>query len=69
VIVNQLSRDASTQTVSMAIYGAARTEPTPAANAIGTLMLVTSTIAITIAVISYRRMERKRGGSAPSPVA
>jgi spermidine/putrescine transport system permease protein len=69
VIVNQLSLDASTQTVSMAIYGAARTEPTPAANAIGTLMLVTSTIAIAIAVISYRRMERKRGGGAPSPVA
>jgi spermidine/putrescine transport system permease protein len=67
VIVNQLSRDASTQTVSMAIYGAARTEPTPALNAIGTLMLVTSTLAIAIAVIAYRRMERRRGGSGAAP--
>jgi len=69
VVVNQLSRDASTQTVSMAIYGAARTAPTPALNAIGTLMLVASTLAIAIAVISYRRMERSRGGGAPSPLA
>jgi spermidine/putrescine transport system permease protein len=68
VIVNQLSRDASTQTVSMAIYSAARTSPTPAANAIGTLMLVTSTIVIVVAVISYRRMERARGSSATPPM-
>ncbi len=67
VIANQLSRDASTQTVSMAIYGAARTAPTPAANAIGTLMLVTSTIVIAVAVVSYRRMERTRGTSATRP--
>jgi len=53
VIVNQLSRDASTQTVSMAIYSAARTAPTPAANAIGTLMLVTSTIVIGVAVVAF----------------
>jgi spermidine/putrescine transport system permease protein len=67
VIVNQLSRDATTQTVSMAIYGAARTAPTPAINAIGTIMLVTSTIVITIAVIAYRRMERRRGAAAAIP--
>jgi spermidine/putrescine transport system permease protein len=64
VIVNQLSRDASTQTVSMAIYSAARTSPTPAANAIGTLMLATSTIVIGVAVVVYRRMERRRGAAA-----
>ncbi len=64
VIVNQLSRDASTQTVSMAIYGAARTAPTPAINAIGTLMLATSTIVIALAVVVYRRMERSRGTAA-----
>jgi spermidine/putrescine transport system permease protein len=67
VIVNQLSRDASTQTVSMAIYSAARTAPTPAANAIGTLMLATSTIVIAVAVVAYRRMERRRG--APAMIA
>jgi spermidine/putrescine transport system permease protein len=67
VIVNQLSRDATTQTVSMAIYGAARTAPTPAINAIGTLMLVTSTFVIAVAVVSYRRMERRRGAATAIP--
>ena len=64
VIVNQLSKDASTQTVAMAIYGAARTAPTPATNAIGTLMLVTSTIVIGIAVIVQRRIARRTAGPA-----
>ena len=61
VIVNQLSQDASTQTVSMAIYGAARTAPTPAVNAIGTLMLVTSTIVIVLAFLVFRRSARRSG--------
>jgi spermidine/putrescine transport system permease protein len=61
VIVNQLSRDAGSQTVSMAIYGAARTSPTPAINAIGTIMLVTSTAVIALAFVVYRRAARKRG--------
>jgi spermidine/putrescine transport system permease protein len=56
VIVNQLSKDASTQTVSITIYGAARTSPTPAMNAIGTLMLTASTILIVLAYVVYRRM-------------
>jgi spermidine/putrescine transport system permease protein len=55
VIVNQLSKDATTQTVSITIYGAARTSPTPAMNAIGTLMLTASTILIVIAYFVYRR--------------
>jgi spermidine/putrescine transport system permease protein len=67
VIVNQLSRDATTQTVSMTIYGAARTAPTPAINAIGTLMLLTSTIVIAVTAVSYRRMERRRGAAAAIP--
>jgi len=61
VIVEQLSRDASSQTVAMAIYAAVRTQPTPAANAIGTLMLTTSTIIIAIAAVVYRRAARKTG--------
>jgi spermidine/putrescine transport system permease protein len=56
VIVNQLSKDASTQTVSITIYGAARTSPTPAMNAIGTLMLAASTILIVLAYVVYRRL-------------
>lgn len=61
VIVNQLSRDASSQTVSMAIYAAARTSPTPAVNAIGTIMLTVSTVLIAIAWIVYRGAARRRG--------
>jgi spermidine/putrescine transport system permease protein len=61
VIVNQLSKDASTQTVSITIYGAARTSPTPAMNAIGTLMLAASTILIVLAFVVYRRAARRRG--------
>jgi spermidine/putrescine transport system permease protein len=61
VIVNQLARDSSNQTVAMAIYGAARTQPTPATNAVGTLMLVTSTVVVILAVGFYRVMQRRRG--------
>jgi spermidine/putrescine transport system permease protein len=64
VMVNQLSRDASNQTVAMAIYGAARTQPTPATNAVGTLMLVSSTVIVVLAFLIYRwstRGERKTG--------
>jgi ABC-type spermidine/putrescine transport system permease subunit II len=63
VIVDQLSRDAGDQTVSMAIYGAARTGPTPASNAIGTIMLTASTIIIAIAFVVYRRTVRRREGA------
>jgi ABC-type spermidine/putrescine transport system permease subunit II len=64
VIVNQLARDSSNQTVAMAIYGAARTQPTPATNAVGTLMLVTSTVVVILAAGFYRVMQRRRGQGA-----
>jgi spermidine/putrescine transport system permease protein len=63
VIVNQLARDSSNQTVAMAIYGAARTQPTPATNAVGTLMLVTSTLVVLGAVLFYRFVSRRRGAT------
>ncbi len=66
VIVNQLSKDASTQTVSITIYGAARTSPTPAMNAIGTLMLTASTLLIVLAYVVYRRSTRTGGDTATS---
>jgi spermidine/putrescine transport system permease protein len=62
VIVNQLAEDASNQTVSMFIYSAARQAPSPAANAVGTLMLVTSTVLIVAAYLVYRRSVRRTGG-------
>jgi spermidine/putrescine transport system permease protein len=68
VIVNQLSQDAATQTVSITIYGAARTSPTPAMNAIGTLMLTASTILIVVAWVVYRRSARRRSDVSTSAV-
>lgn len=61
VIVNQLAKDVTDQTVSMAIYTAARTLPTPATNAVGTLMLVTSTLVVATAVVLYRRAAARFG--------
>ena len=67
VIVSQLARDAGEQTVSMYIYGAARTSPTPAANAVGTFMLIVSTAVIGIAFLFMRRAARKRGSVTGAP--
>jgi spermidine/putrescine transport system permease protein len=61
VMVRQLAKDGSNMTVAMAIYGAARTAPSPAANAIGTLMLVASTVVIALAFVVYRRSTRRSG--------
>ncbi len=70
VMANALSLDSSTETVAIKIYGAARTGPTPAANALGTLMLVTSTVVIVLAVIVYRRLTagERRGAPGPDPL-
>jgi spermidine/putrescine transport system permease protein len=61
VTVQQLSSDAPTTTVSMYIYGTARGAPTPAANAVGTLMLTASTLLIVGAYLFYRRSVRREG--------
>jgi spermidine/putrescine transport system permease protein len=61
VMVQQLGITANNTTVAMFIYGAARTSPTPAANAVGTLMLVTSTVVIVTAFLLYRRSARRSG--------
>lgn len=58
VMASALSRDVATETVAIKIYGAARTSPSPAANALGTIMLVTSTVVIGFAVIFYRHLTR-----------
>ena len=70
VTVQQLSSDAPTATVSMYIYGTARGAPTPAANAVGTLLLTASTLLIVGAYLFYRRSIRREGtGVAPIDVA
>src|SRR6266542_1792005 len=61
VMVKQLAKDESNETVAMAIYGAARTAPSPAVNAVGTLLLLTSTVVITLAYVVFRRSARRSG--------
>ena len=68
VIVNQLADDASSQTVSMYIYGAVRTAPSPAANAIGSFLLMVSTLVIGIAFMTLRRALRGRDASEAAKV-
>ena len=61
VVVRYLSSDASTETTSMKIYNTARAAPTPALNALASLMLVASLAAILIGWLAYRRVTRGEG--------
>jgi spermidine/putrescine transport system permease protein len=56
VIVRYLSGDASTETTSVKIYNTARAAPTPALNAMATLMLVASFLAVVIGILAYKRL-------------
>jgi spermidine/putrescine transport system permease protein len=64
VIVRALTSDASTEPVAVKIYNTARGAPTPALNALATMLLISSFAAITIGLIIYRAMTRGEGGSA-----
>jgi spermidine/putrescine transport system permease protein len=64
VIVRALTSDASTEPVAVKIYNTARGAPTPALNALATLLLISSFAAITIGLIVYRTMTRGEGRSA-----
>lgn len=58
VLVRYLSSDAATEPVSVKIYNAARAAPSPALNALATLLLLASLAAILIGFLVYRRMTR-----------
>ncbi len=58
IIVRYLSSDASTETTSVKIYNTARGAPTPALNALATLMLVASFVAIAAGWLAVRRAGR-----------
>jgi spermidine/putrescine transport system permease protein len=58
VISQQLSRDASTQTIPILIYSSARRGPLPSLNALATLTLLASTALIVVAALVYRRFTR-----------
>lgn len=63
VIVRYLSSDASTETTSMRIYQVARAAPTPALNAMATIILVVSTLVIVVGWLLYRRWSKRQGES------
>jgi spermidine/putrescine transport system permease protein len=58
VISQQLSRDASTQTIPILIYSSARRGPLPSLNALASLTLLASTALIAVAAVVYRRFTR-----------
>ena len=62
VIVRYLSSDMSTETTSMRIYSTARAAPTPALNALATLILLASLGAVLIGWLIYRRLGKNDGG-------
>jgi spermidine/putrescine transport system permease protein len=64
VISAFLSADASSETVPIKIYSNVRGSPTPALNALATAMLLGTTVAIALALVSLRLFRRGARGSA-----
>lgn len=65
VIVRYLSGGSDTEPVSVKIYNTARAAPTPALNAVATLVLAASLVAVTLGYLVYRwltRGEERSGG-------
>ncbi len=58
VIVRYLSSDASTEPVSVKIYNTARAAPTPALNALATLVLAGSFLIIALGYLLHRALNR-----------
>jgi len=58
VIVRYLSGGASTEPVSVKIYNTARAAPTPALNALTTVLLVSSLLVVLLGFAAYRRFTR-----------
>jgi spermidine/putrescine transport system permease protein len=58
VLVRYLSGTSATEPVSVKIYNSARSAPTPALNALATLLLFAALVAVTVGYLVYRRMTR-----------
>jgi spermidine/putrescine transport system permease protein len=58
VLVRYLSGDAATEPVSVKIYNTARGAPTPALNALATLLLLAALTAVVVGFLVYRYMTR-----------
>jgi spermidine/putrescine transport system permease protein len=61
VIVRYLSGDSSTEPTSVKIYNTARAAPTPALNALATLMLLTAMLAVAFGFFVYRWLGHRAG--------
>ena len=62
VVTQYLASGANTTTVPMRIYAQARGAPTPALNALASLMLLISLLALVLAFAVFRRFSKDRGG-------
>ena len=58
VIVRYLSLGASTEPMAVKIYSSARSSPTPALNALATIMLVSTLLVVMLGFWAYRRWTR-----------
>jgi spermidine/putrescine transport system permease protein len=63
VIVRYLSLDSSSEPTSVKIYNTARAAPTPALNALASLMLLASFLAVVIGLLAYRWLSRGEKGA------
>jgi spermidine/putrescine transport system permease protein len=63
VIVRYLSGDSSTEPTSVKIYNTARAAPTPALNALATLMLLASFLVVVLGLLAYRWFARGEKGA------
>jgi spermidine/putrescine transport system permease protein len=65
--VRYLSAGASTETIPIRIYSTVRASPTPALNALASIMLFSTIVAVTLAIVLYRVLtkgERAERGTA-----
>jgi spermidine/putrescine transport system permease protein len=69
VLVRYLSNGASTEPVSVKIYNTARAAPTPALNALATLLLVFALAAVVVGYLVFRRMTRSDETTADRGIA
>jgi len=62
VLVRYLSSDAATEPMSVKIYNSARSSTTPALNALASIMLASSLLAVALGTLVYRRFTRGERG-------
>lgn len=66
VTVRYLSGPATSEPLSVKIYAAARSSPTPAVNAAATIMLVSTLLMIAFGYIAFKRLNRGQEGADPA---